>query len=72
MRTTTRGGKKKIYCCHDKRAEPRDEEAPSNDREAVLQMRKRRGFMHLPSAEREGIIDESAACNFSVQNKKNK
>lgn len=42
----------------------------SNDREAVLQLKKRRGvffffFIHLQSEEKEGIIDESAAYSFS-------
>ena len=40
----------------------------SNDREAVLQLKKRRGFIHLQREEKEGIIDESAAYNFSAAN----
>lgn len=33
------------------------------EREAVLQLRKRRGLFHLHREEKEGIIDESAAHN---------
>jgi len=36
----------------------------SNDREAGLLLRKRRGFIHFQSEEKEGIIDESAAYKF--------
>lgn len=58
------------YCCHDKRERKRErwERGLSNDREAVLQLKKRRGFIHLQSEEKEGIIDESAAYNFSAAN----
>lgn len=39
----------------------------SNDREAVLQPKKRRGFIHLQSEKKQGIIDESAAYNFQYR-----
>lgn len=51
------------YCCHDKGEEEGDGEGSLMTEGQFCSWRKE-GFIHLPSEEKEGIIDESAAYNF--------